>query len=612
LAGLALTLPSLKAQNVAITGSCQAAIEAYLTQHSYGTAPDRIATSSSTQLATAVAAVIRANTNSALVPPDFALSAILPYPYGTNGAEPIPEPERDADATLVTGTTVSVIIATGTTTVSAANLELRVAETADYVIDESGNAAADDLTTAGRESVLSAALTAVTDAYASASVTFRTTLIQADQTLGKTLLADTYLENLASNGFTTILEVALPGVVGNNPGFAPSAAQAFVTGLITTSSNTFAWPDENGQTGGQGATINQFTVSILGDVVSNIYVDNLVSNAIGSKIFANATNSVTGRESLVALGEALINTYTASNPTTTTNTSINGAFTAGLESSVTQGVDEEDQRIAFAESLTQQEVSSAIGIAAGAVYVDPYYAAGFTSGIFAKIYASNHTTLATDAPSLAQVTGEVIGADGNVLTQVADTFGTFIGAGELSATNAGTYALDLIHGAQNGVLPAAIGAGGKFVISTTTSVVDLASIADVLAKGVRTSFGSSISTNATTFGSDIGLIAKNIAEIVTNYSFTDSLDSNHSVPMAEFVAGTLADYIVALTGATSAETTDALNDIKTDVDAVVNTQVQADVNTAVTDAATTGNGFGGNADGDYGAIAVQETTVTNL
>jgi hypothetical protein len=598
LAGLAFALPSLKAQEVSLATPCQMAIQNYLTAHGEGT----ITSASSSALAAAVASAMTSNTNPLLTPPDFAISALLPDPWGSTPYSVIPQPRRDADAVAVAAAAINQIIATGLV-IGPTELDEQIARVSEYLLDEGYGNSNFSLDLAGKEAVLQTALTTITNAYASATPAFRPVLKYADEAVGQKLTDDGFLEGLA-------------GVTGTNPAYAPYAARYFVTGLMTSSSNTFTWPNQS-----NGVTITQFTQDVLTNVVSNGTLDNLVTNAISTNVYANAASNLAGRETLDAIGEALFNQFTASNPTSATNEAIDTALTTGLESGVTQGLNEENQRIAFASALTTAEVASAVSIEKGAIYVDPYYAGQFTNGIFTNIKASSAATLVSDAPALATGAGNIIGSDGNVLTQVANTFSTFIGTGALSATNAGTYALELINGAQLGTEGPILGGGGKFKISTTASLVDVASIADVMAAGVKASFGSSISTaQAPTFGSDIGLIAQNMGYLLTAYSFTDSLDSNRSIPMAEFVAGTLADYIVALNLGATAQA-DALNDIKTDIDTAIEasffgsstkTQVVNEVNAAVTAAPAGTNGFGGDADGDYGAIAVQETTVTNM
>jgi hypothetical protein len=602
-----------------VTGSCQAAIESYLTAHSEGT----IVTSSSSNLAAAVAAAIAANHNSSLVPGEFAESALLPYPYGTNGSggSVRSEPGRDAAAVLVTGAAINQVIATGTSaTIPAAALEDHIAGIVQSVIDVSGSNTADDLTQAGRTSVLSKALTTITNDYASASAGIKVDLIAADAAVGEALVRDSFLEGLPNKGLNPILIAAMPGVTGTNPALAPQAANAFVVGLLTSSSGTFIYPDE-----GQGASIDGFAVNILSDVIGNTSIDALVSHAIGLRVYNLYAQPANGLSAVVTLGKTLFSVYPSTNP------AIETALTEGLTAGVPQGAGQEDQRASFAQDLTAADVASAPNIEEGAIFVDPYYAGEFTHKIFTSVYNSSAATLAADAPTLATDAGNIIGSDGNVLTNVANTFGQFITAGELSATNAGTYAYNLIVGAQNGTIAAGsiLGGGGKLALGpaiTVGSVVDLASIADVLALGVTDYFGHNVTADASAYASDIGLIAEKIAAIVTTESFTNPGKTSQSGPIAEFIAGTLADYITGLqldggSTAPGSPQTLALEAIKTDVEAAINASgasqstkntVDSDVTTAVNTSPTHANAYAGNYDGDYGAIAVQETTVTNL
>jgi hypothetical protein len=545
----------------------------------------------------------------------------MPYPYGTDGSTGSvrSEPNRDATAALIATDAIKQVIATGTTSsIDNAMFEEYLRAVTDSVIDVNGGQTGKDLTDSGRTAVLKNALTAITNACASASHGLKVDLINGDAAIGKILVTDPFLEALPSDALTTILSGAMLGISGTNPVDAPYAANAFVIGLLTSSSNTFTYPNR-----AENETIGTFAASILSKVAGNTTIDTLVTNSIATRVYGSFSNFVNGRNALLTVGQTLLTTYTSANP------AIETALTIGLESAVTQGVNQENQRVAFAEDLAGDKTASAVNIEKGAIYVDPYYAGQFTNGIFASLYSKSPSTLTSDAASLATGAGSIIGADGNVLTQVANTFGTFIGNGELSATNAGAYAADLIVGAQTTSVAPITGGGGKWALGpsiTAASVVDLASIADVLADGVTKSFGSNVTANASAFASDIGLIAKDIANIVTTESFTNSQKTSQSGPIAEFIAGTLADYITALqldggsTGAGSPQTL-ALDAIKTDVEDAINASgasqstkntVDADVATAVDTSPTHANAYAGNYDGDYGAIAVQETTVTNL
>jgi hypothetical protein len=612
-AGFAMALPSLKAQDPAVVTSCQTDIENYLSAHSEGTAPDYMITCSTSQLASAVAAVIAADSTATVgnTPPCFVISALVPYPYGANGASSRSASSLASAAVAVTDAAINQVIATGTTSaITTAVFENHIANITDLALNVTS------LTQADREAVLGSALTTVAAAYASALPSHQPMLKASVQQIGQAISDDVHLEALGSAGLNPVLEAGMAEVASTAPAYAPYLARAFADGLTLSSSNTFTWP-----AAGQGVTAQQFLVNILSPVAANTTIDTLVAHDVAAGLYNNNVNSTANGNnplgSVVSAGQSLF--ANASYSTAAVKT----ALTVGLTAGITQGNDQETQRISFAQQLASSEVSSAAAIEQGAIYVDPYYAGGFTYGIFNSIYTSSHATLASDAPTLATDAGNIIGADGNVLTNVANTFGEFIGAGKLSAANAGTYALNLINGAQNGTVPVntIIGGGGSFNDHNTTGVVDMASIVDVLALGVKNSFGTINTTNASTFGSDIGLIAKNIAYIVTAYSFTDTQNANRSGPIAEFIAGTLSDYLVSL-GLNSTALNDALTDIKTDVNGVIQsagtftqttkTQVENEVSNAVNESLTSTNPYGGNQNGDYGAIAVQETTVTNL
>ncbi len=513
-AALALAVPSVKAQTAAQITSCQTAIENYLSAHSEGT----IVTSSSTNLATAVAQVIKSNTNTALTPAFFAESALLPYPYGTNGStgavrtDVSPTFNRDAAAVLVTGSAIGQVIATGTNaTVTPAVFAANVAAITDKVVDVSGTNTAKNLTIDGQTSVVKTALATITNAYAPANTTFKTTLLNTDTALGTALLVDTNLESLPANGLMTILKGAMPGISGTNPAPAPFVAKSFVTGLLTTGSNTVSIPDN-----AQGETAPKFAVDILTNVVTNTIVDEWVANEVGIKVY---NNNIVHQSNLVNIGLALFVAYP----------NVTGAvfkFAQGLTDAVTQGVNQENQRIAFVAALTTANYQRAVPILKGAVFADPYYAGssvvggtgGFTYAVFNSIYAKSPSALLSTATSAAVGVGNMLGQDGNALTQVADTYSTFLAAKKLAVASTGTYASDLIYGAATGAFASYAvdawgnGGGGKLNLGSsstssnipTASVLDLASIADLFADGVIKYYGSTLNANAATAASQIG------------------------------------------------------------------------------------------------------------
>jgi hypothetical protein len=606
LAGFATATPSLHAQTTAQIQAAQTAIEKYIP------AGQTIVTTSSSALGAAVAAVLRTNTNTALLPYYFAESALLPYPYPTGTVRA--EPNRDAAAAVVTGSAIWQIAATGTTAkVTLADFYADVANITDSVIDVSGANTAKDLTLQGRIGVLKSALAEITARYGvTPYATYKANLLGSDTVLGEKLLADTFLEGLANKGLTTLLEDAMPGVTGTNVALAPTLANAFVAGLITTSSNTFSWPDK-----AQGATSSTFAVSILATIAGNATTDELVSHTIGTKIYANATANL---GSLALFGEALFAAYP----------NVEAKVTQGIAAAITPAAENENTRYNLAYILAKANPANVVGIDEGMTYVDPFYAggaAGFTAGCFSGILAtgaSGTSTLAAFAPKIASGVGSVLGQDGNSLTQVASIFSTYVGQGTLSASNAGVYTVDLITGAETSTVLAsqftgkAAGAGGgKLNLTTpvTATVLDLASITDVMADGIIKYYGTKINTtDASIAAAEIGALAEDVAKFVGNEAFTDSQNPKDSGSVGVFIAATLDDYIVALkldggsTAATSPQTL-ALNDIAVDVKKVVtNSTYDTEITNQETDAKNKDSVFAA----ITGPIAVQETTVTNL
>jgi hypothetical protein len=585
---------SVKAQTTTQYQSAQSEIDAYISPSS------AFVTCTYTKLAQAVANAIKNNSDSTLTPAIIAQAALLPYPYPSGSVRA--EPNRDAAAVIVTGSALTQLIASGSTP----NFVSQVAAIGDRMVDVNSSTSGAISSTA-QSSVISTVLSTITNAYFPASTTFRPTLLSSITSLGQKLLGDSYLENLPNKALTNVLVSAMLGITGTDPAMAPTVAADFVTGLITTSSNTFAWPDES-----QGATSSTFTVNIISKVVGNTGVDELVANVVGTQIYANSTAN---RNALISLGEALFTAYPASNP------AIETKLFQGLEAAVTQGTNEENQRVAFIQDFTPNEVASAANIEEGAIYTDPYYASQFTSGLFGVLYHQGAAVLSGDAAMLATDAGNMLGADGNELTQVANVYSSYISSGELSASNVGTYAANLLNGAIHGTVAAQYavdawgnGGGGKLAVAsgiTTATVIDLASVTDVLADGVVAYFrsqGTLASSQSATAAGYIGTLAEDVAALAGTETFTDSANTNRSGYVAAYIAGTLADYIVAL-GVSPTAYTDILNAIKSDVEAIsANSAFDSAINTAVTQAE--------NRDSAYvsitGPIDVQETTVTNL
>jgi hypothetical protein len=331
-----------------------------------------------------------------------------------------------------------------------------------------------------------------------------------------------------------------------------------------------------------------------------------------------------------SLGEALFAKYPKAEAKITQGILASVAPTSTSGTTTAQGNDSTG-RVGVLDALATALPADAVAIAQGGVFDDPIHSPQFTAGVFDGIVASSSIkgtkTLITDAPAIATGVGSILGADGDVLTNVAATFCTYVTSGTLPVSSVPTYAADLIGGAVKGATPisqfssveyansdltAGSIAGGALAVGSTKSPtvpvetsVDLQSIEDQFADAIITS-ESGLFGNATVekgIAMEIGTLAGDVAKATKGYDV-----SGGSTPMAEYLAGSLAQYISTVLGQTNQTfITEAYGYIQTDVDAAAgNTAtIKTDVHNAILDAGS----------GDfavYGAVTVDETPVTNL
>jgi hypothetical protein len=590
-AALAIAVPTLRADTAG-----QTELEAQIQSLQPG---KTILSCSASVLAEAVANEIASPSNTC-TPQDLAISAMQVYPYPTGTARP----DRETSSILVTKAAINELLTLGTDT----QFNIDAAQITYGVLSVGGTNTAINLNDEGQAEVAAAGIGTISDAYVAGTTAIpKATLLLADHAIGVSLSADTFLEGLSGKALVVIDEGALAGINGVNgtsAAAAPLAAQSLVQGMVVTGTV----PDS-----AQGETFNEFAASLLSNTNVNVNasVDEYVANAIGAK--DNNANPT----SLVSLAEYLIGPYYTVPGFVT---KVTQGIAADIPPVTTAGDAQENNRIAFVKALVTQYPGT-VGIEAleGMVYVDPFYAGGpngFTNGAFNALYTKSPSDLTADAPIIATGVGQVLGQDGNVLTQVASTYSTFLGAGKLPVTSAGTYATNLITGAETSTVPAsqftgkAAGAGGgqlNLTTPVTATVVDLASITDVLADGIITYYGSSLNANASTAASEIGTLAEDVAKFTGSEAFTDTQDSSRSGSVGVFIAATLADYIVGLNLA-SATQTDIINDIKLDVDQDVNAVQELQISNQMIDAE--------NNDSKYisisGPVPVPVTACTNL
>jgi hypothetical protein len=459
-----------------------------------------------------------------------------------------------------------------------------------------------DLTAADDTAIVKAALGTISDAIAGGSSPLSAaTLLAGDQAIGAALAADPTLEglNAAKNGLVTVLQggiAGITGVRGKSQIAAPEAAGAFVAGLVSG-----PVPDN--------LALPTFAVDILKGVSKNTSVDELVAYQIGLKDNATQADLVTLATTLFAKYPSAIN-----------------KVGQGILAVTPAGFNTEANRVTFVNSLTMAVVKDAVAITQGAIFVDPYYADKLTQGVINGILAAPAPTGGTKgaikyATKIATIAGQTLGQDGQELTDVASVFSALTGADTLPVASSSVYALALINGAIKG-LPATVptsvfpptvpggdpvGVGGKLAVKTGISnqtVMDLESIVDLFANGIISANGTSAAAGIAADVKEIGALIKGVAALTKSETFLNS--NSVSVPVAVYLAGSLTDTIATLTGATGTAWTDLEAAIAKGVDAEVTKTVKAVVTTDV---------FTGTAYTNYpeiGAIAVQETTVTNL
>jgi hypothetical protein len=484
------------------------------------------------------------------------------------------------DAALAASGTISALITAGGT-----NFVTNAATAIDTLADQ-------DLSTADITAIVKAALGTISDSIATSSsgAAILTTGTAADEAIGAKLASDSKLEGLGKD-FIKALEsgiVGINGVKGKSQTAAPDAAQAFVEGLLTSStSGTVVVPG--------GLTVDVFASDILSKVSKNGNVDSLVA-------FDAAQVSGSSTTNLTALATALFKKYPS-----VADKIAQGVIGASVLSS---GTASEANREAFVSALTTAETKDGAVIAEGAAFEDPNYAGQYTSSVFASLFSAGSKVAVGEAGKIATDVGIALGADTDALTQVASVFSELTGSNLLPVASSATYMKDLIAGSLKGQKLASTTSGRTSVHrETTTSTTisadeaqDFASILDLFAAGIVQSVGTS---NPTKLAKDIGTLVKDIAHFVAKDTATVIVNGTSTTePVAVYLAGTLANYIAASLG--SAET-DVFAAITKGVDSVISKSIDSQVAAlfAGTPPAYT----------DYtkvGAITTPETTVTNL
>jgi hypothetical protein len=195
---------------------------------------------------------------------------------------------------------------------------------------------------------------------------------------------------------------------------------------------------------------------------------------------------------------------------------------------------------------------------------------------------------------------------------VAAVFSQLTGSNVLLASNSAAYATALINGAvKTTVAPftgaASGGGGGNLNVGvgiTATTVTDLASIVDLFADGIIKANGVAIPASVSTDAKEIGALIQAVANFTKNEAIAISVRGQlGSEPVAVFLAGTLADYIVGVVPQFAQSP--ILTAIEKGVTAVTNATVDRQVQSL----------FSSGSYADYpaiGDISTQETTVTNL
>jgi len=399
------------------------------------------------------------------------------------------------------------------------------------------------------------------------------TVLQGAAGIGTALANDTALQNQLrpANALITILSGGLAGITGsrgNSQLSAPMLAGDFVEGIVTGTA-----PGVSGTV--PAVTGTSFAVGILKSVATNANVDEFVTYQVAL---------VSGSALSTSLGDALYKKYPRAV----------AKITQGIMDATTSGTGEPN-RTALLTALigsTPTEYRNAPAILEGAIFTDPFYSGSFTTAAFNAIQANKSAAqVATDAAGIATGLGEILGQDGYVLTQVATAFCKAMGTGEpLTASNAATYAKDLIAGAVAGYpnpisahqnnfsvitgttsyLPPGVSSdGGKlvlgngrngaptagFTIQSAPTVKDLESIIDQFATAIVNADGvdsAGVTTkDATAAATQIGTLAEDVAKFTKGENFVPTSDMgvpavDVSTEVENFLAGSLAQTIVDL------------------------------------------------------------------
>jgi hypothetical protein len=560
-----------------------------------------ILTAKAADLATAVTAAIETGTTG-FTPAQLAAAAFQPVGGKVRS-------DRETSAAVVTDAVVTLF--TSGTGHANANFASIIGATVDSVVAVNGtlNNTKLTLTTAGQSTVIKDALGTIADGLG----TTGTGVLAADAKIGAALSGDPYLEGIAKAALTTALQVGIEGingVKGKSTTNAPLAAQEFVSGILSTGTlpNDPATPAP--------AAYNTFAVAILKNVSKNASVDEFVSYQVG-------LSDTTG---LVSLAQALATKYTT--PATVAK------IVQGVTADTTAAIGEAGRQT-FINALTVALSKDAVAIAQGGAYVDPIYSGSFTAATFSGLVTDStaKSNLATKyAAAIATGVGNILGQDGDELTQVALTYKKLLGANTLPPASAATYATDLITGAVKSKIStsaftgAAAGLGGgtlavgtgKFGSTVGNEVaLDLSSVLNLFAEGIINGSSLATSKDVAAVAKEVGTLAEDVAKFVKNES---SSAGGTSQPVAAYLAGTVANLVNALIGNTGATTTTKgvtltafqviAAAISKDVQAVTQSTKNADVDTIVAAAVTNFASFP--SAGTAGALGTVESPVTNL
>ena len=542
-----------------------------------------------------------------LTPEEITVAAFEPYPYDSTTDMPAANAKARADRNTSAGEIASEVsgqlIASGTDSTVASD----VAGIVDGLVDLTGSNGKNGLSATGQEYTVRDVLqtlsnTALTSSSAS-------TILAIDKSIGQTLASDPYLASLTvrkgTPPLTSLLTYAITGVNGTVKATrtmpipstveAPAAAAQFAAGLIASGTV----PNSTVYTPGT------FAAQLISKVYTNYNLDELVANAFALQF--------TGTTNVITTGTAILAKYHSSSELI--------KITQGLVAGITPGTSTttEYDRTTVAAGLATAQYKYAEYVNEGAVYVDPYAADELTRGVTGAVLGTTNgvKTLNSEAPSFATDLGEVLGADGDALTNVAAVFADLTGSNTLLPSQAGNYARDLINGALKGPYPLVAttgttgGAGGKFNNGTfggrspvvlPEAPVDLASIGELLEDGIIKSFAGATTAKAlTSEESDLTTLAKDIASETRNDVFTPA--GGVSQPVAVFLAGNLIKYLEDLGGVyANTEFYDAIaKGVSEEVSGLIKTEVLA------TETVSNDSGYS-----PVGEITLQETVVTNL